>query len=118
MATFYIDTDNFSTATAVWEDSSLTIKAPDGFYSFSGIYRQQFDGFLLNVISCTPPPPPTIPCDEFSVETDASAVTLTYTDCTGEPVSVELEPSSSLVFCAQRGTVSAPGALVNIIGNC
>ena len=49
---YYIDTNNFSTATAVWSDSNLTIKAPDGFYSFSGTYRQQFDGFLLNVISC------------------------------------------------------------------
>lgn len=118
MATFYIDTDNFSTATAVWEDSSLTIKAPDGFYSFSGIYRQQFNGFLLNVISCVTPPPPVIPCDEYSVDTDESIITLVYTDCTGEPVSIELEPNSSFVFCAQRGTVSAPGALVNIIGNC
>ena len=52
MATFYIDTDNFSTATAVWEDPNLTIKAPDGFYSLNGIYRQQSNGILLIAFPC------------------------------------------------------------------
>lgn len=118
MATFYIDTNSFSTATAVWNDSNLTIKAPDGFYSFSGIYRQQLGGILLNVINCFPPPPPPIPCDEYSVDSFEETVNIEYTDCEGSPVSVELLPSTSTSFCAQRGSVSAPGGLINLIGNC
>jgi hypothetical protein len=51
-STYYIDTDNFSTATAVWTDVGLTTKAPDGFYSFGGDYRQQFEGFLTPISSC------------------------------------------------------------------
>jgi hypothetical protein len=51
-STYYIDTADFSTATAVWTDTALTTKAPDGYYSFGGNYRQQFEGLLLNVISC------------------------------------------------------------------
>jgi hypothetical protein len=58
-STYYIDTDNFSTATAVWTDTGLTTKAPDGYYSFGGSYRQQFNGLLQPIQSCeTPPPPP------------------------------------------------------------
>jgi hypothetical protein len=52
--TYYIDTSSFSTATSVWIDSSLTIKAPDGYYSFGGDYRQQFDGVLQNILACSP----------------------------------------------------------------
>lgn len=50
--TYYIDTDNFSTATAVWTDATLTTKAPDGYYSFGGNYRQQFSGLLTPIASC------------------------------------------------------------------
>jgi hypothetical protein len=50
--TYYIDTDSFSTATAVWTDSGLTTKAPDGYYSFGGNYRQQFNGLLQAIQSC------------------------------------------------------------------
>ena len=118
MATFYIDTNSFSTATAVWDDSNLTIKAPDGFYSFAGIYRQQLGGILLNVINCFAPPPPPIPCDEYSVDSSEETVNIEYTDCEGVPVSVELLPSSSTTFCAQRGSVNASGGIINLIGNC
>jgi hypothetical protein len=59
--TYYIDTDNFSTATAVWINSGLTTKAPDGYYSFGDNYRQQFEGLLLAITSCTAPPPPEDP---------------------------------------------------------
>ena len=30
--TYYIDTSTFASATAVWTDSLLTTKAPDGWY--------------------------------------------------------------------------------------
>jgi hypothetical protein len=52
ISTYYIDTNDFSTATSVWSDLNLTIKAPDGFYSFFGDYRQQLNGVLLTTISC------------------------------------------------------------------
>lgn len=51
---YYIDTNDFSTAASVWTDLNLTIKAPDGFYSFFGNYRQQLNGILLAIDSCTP----------------------------------------------------------------
>jgi hypothetical protein len=47
MATYYIDTDNLSTATSIWTDSNLTIKADDGFYQKDGVYRQMSGGELL-----------------------------------------------------------------------
>jgi hypothetical protein len=50
--TYYINTLNFSTATAVWINSSLTTKAPDGYYVFNGEYRQQVNGLLQTLTSC------------------------------------------------------------------
>lgn len=47
MATYYIDTDNLSTATSIWTDSNLTVKAADGFYQKDGVYRQMSGGELL-----------------------------------------------------------------------
>jgi hypothetical protein len=52
MATYYIDTDNLSTATSIWTDSSLTIKAADGFYQKDGFYRQMSGGELLFSTIC------------------------------------------------------------------
>ena len=49
---YYIDTAEFSTATAVWSNAALTTKAPDGYYSFGGNYRQQFSGGLLPSVVC------------------------------------------------------------------
>ena len=55
-STYYIDTNNFATATAVWTDESLTTKAPDGYYSFGGNYRQQDGGLLEPIESCSVEP--------------------------------------------------------------
>jgi hypothetical protein len=49
---YYIDTASFSDANAVWTNSTLTTKAPDGYYSFDGNYRQQLNGFLHPITSC------------------------------------------------------------------
>ena len=51
--TYYIDTTTFITATSVWLDGSLTILAPDGFYSVNGTYRQQVNGELLSTNVCS-----------------------------------------------------------------
>lgn len=50
---YYIDSNDFNTATSVYSDVALTIKAPDGYYSFSGVYRRQLFGDLQDVIPCT-----------------------------------------------------------------
>ncbi|WGK93788.1 MULTISPECIES: hypothetical protein [Flavobacterium] len=57
---YYIDTASFSTATAVWTDAALTTKAPDGYYSDTTNYRQQVNGLLQSVVSCTVPQGPSI----------------------------------------------------------
>lgn len=83
---YYIDSTSFSTATAVYTDELLTIKAPDGYYKFETGYREQLGGLLLNSIECTT----CIDCKQFGSfdyktgTTDATInITITYTDCWG-----------------------------------
>ena len=52
MSLYYINTESFATATAVYLDLELTTKAPDGYYSLSGVYRQQLFGTLRESIEC------------------------------------------------------------------
>jgi len=59
MATYYIDTNDFSTATSIWTNSNLTIKATDGFYQKDGFYRQMSGGELLPSTIC---PECSVPC--------------------------------------------------------
>lgn len=113
---YYIDTDSFSTATAIWSDSILTVKAPDGYYSSTGNYRQQLDGFLLDLIACPTIPP--IPCLEYLVQTDDFPALLEYSDCNGVPVSVDLTAFQSINVCAQEATIFATGATISLIGIC
>ena len=51
---YYIDTDSFTTATAVWTDSSLQTKAPNQFYQATSIVREQSAGLLLPSVTCAP----------------------------------------------------------------
>lgn len=52
MATYYIDTNSFATATSIWADANLTTKAPNGFYQKDGVYRQMSGGELLAPLNC------------------------------------------------------------------
>jgi hypothetical protein len=52
MAIYFIDSKNFSTATAVYTSSALTTKAADGFYQYCGVLRQQSGGLLTPALSC------------------------------------------------------------------
>ena len=52
MATRYIDSANFATASAVWTTAAKTVKAPDGWYSYCGIARQQSSGVLGPAFTC------------------------------------------------------------------
>ena len=48
----YINSDNFLTATAVYDDVDLTILSPDGYYQFGGNYRRQLSGVLSSSVIC------------------------------------------------------------------
>lgn len=52
MPTRYIDSTDFSTASAVWDSPAKTNKAPNQWYSFCGIARQQVSGALGPVFIC------------------------------------------------------------------
>lgn len=57
-STYYIDSNTFDTAKSVYVDIALTTKAPDGYYSFSGVYRKQLFGKLQAVTTCEGLPVP------------------------------------------------------------
>ena len=46
----FIDSSDFLTATAVYNDQDLTTKAADGYYNSNGLYREQLNGLLLSLI--------------------------------------------------------------------
>tara|TARA_B110000977_G_scaffold111511_1_gene144651 strand:- start:735 stop:1199 length:465 start_codon:yes stop_codon:yes gene_type:complete len=48
----YINSDDFDTATGIYNDVNLTILAPDGFYQSGGRYRQQLLGILGPSLAC------------------------------------------------------------------
>lgn len=52
MATYYLDTDSLATATGIWTNANLTVKAGDGFYQKDGVYRQISGGELLSPQTC------------------------------------------------------------------
>lgn len=49
---YYLDSNSFTTATAIYTDADLTTKAPDGLYQNCGVYRYQYDGFLQDPTTC------------------------------------------------------------------
>ena len=51
-ATYYLDAETFTEASAVYTDSELTTLAPDGFYSDSNVSREQLNGELLPAVEC------------------------------------------------------------------
>ena len=51
-ATFYIDTDSFATATAVYTDATLQTKAANQFYQTGNSVREQSSGALLPAQTC------------------------------------------------------------------
>jgi len=51
-STYYLDAADLATATAVYLNSSLSLIAPDGFYSDGTISREQSSGVLLTEQNC------------------------------------------------------------------
>jgi len=79
---YYIDSPTFDTATAVFTDANLTIKATDGFYKFGTAYREQLGGILLNSVQCTT----CIDCKKlasFYYKGSHINAVVTYVDCQG-----------------------------------
>jgi hypothetical protein len=52
MPQFYIDSTDFSTATAIYSDALCTTPAQDGYYASCGVVRQQLNGTLLPYTEC------------------------------------------------------------------
>ena len=52
LGTYCFDGLNFSQASALYTDSTLTTLSPDGWYSQANIIRQQLNGVLLNAQTC------------------------------------------------------------------
>lgn len=119
---YYIDSPTFSTATAVFIDDLLTVKAPDGYYKFGSGYREQLGGVLLNSIECTT----CIDCKEFvSFEyktgsgPGTTSRTLSYIDCWGYTHTLQFDdlPSTygaqSVVsvgsLCVKDGSIISTG---------
>lgn len=51
-STYYLNGPSLSSSTTIYSDSSLTIIAPDGFYSDGVISREQVSGILLPAVPC------------------------------------------------------------------
>jgi hypothetical protein len=51
-ATFYLDSDDFITASSVYSDIMLTVLAPDGLYQDCGVFRFQSNGVLGAPTTC------------------------------------------------------------------
>jgi hypothetical protein len=121
--TYYIDTADFSTATAVWTNTSLTTKAPDGYYSFGGNYRQQFEGLLLPIESCSTPP---IDCFNYEMVGTSDGpgcvgyVNYSYTDCNGVlQIGASFSTSVTEYVCAQSTpTITCGSASITNLGAC
>lgn len=117
-STYYIDTPDFSTATAAWTDIALTTKAPDGYYSFGGNYRQQLSGVLLPIVSCSATPSG---CTSYTVNTTSSSgQSYSYTACDGTPTDGLIGGVGGYdadTFCAQNGTVVLTGPELTLTTN-
>ena len=88
-STYYLDSGDLATATAVYLDLALTVLAPDGFYSDGTISREQYLGVLLSEENCNcgcvcytvnyiGPPPIEFP--------STGIVNFSYINCSGVPM--------------------------------
>ena len=77
----YIDAPDFATATAVYDDITLTSKSADGVYKYNSQYRVQLNGLLGPLFDCPSCITPTLieVCYDPSSENEACC------NCQGEP---------------------------------
>ena len=98
-ATFYMDTDSFETATALWTDATLHTKAADQFYQLGNLVRQQ-DGGLLSASTTCEACGTAIPL----CSSTTSVVDLCCTGCTYSSYSSSLMKSTRGEACALSQT--------------
>lgn len=110
----YIDSNDFLTASAVFDDVSLTIPSSDGYYQIDGIYRQQVSGLLLSGSSLCES------CDgqdlRYNVTSGSdlccvSGTIFTYYFSPGDSFT---DPSTTLMYSDQALTTLAPDGFYNI----
>lgn len=99
-STYYLDAADLSTATAVYLNSSLSLIAPDGFYSDGTIYREQSSGVLLTEQNCN--------CEGelFLAYRSAGSPTNTGTLCSTEIPETSFYLSNSSCIIAPSGTMA------------
>lgn len=83
---FYIDSTIFANANRVYTEAGLNVVAPDGYYVFGGVYRQQVNGNLL---------PETAVCPECEATTTTSTTTSTTTTSTTTSTTTTTQPPTS-----------------------
>jgi hypothetical protein len=113
-STYYIDSDQFSSATGVWLDELQTELAPDGLYLLDGTYRQLLSGVLLDPVPCTG-----CGCECYTVtyvEPSGAVEGITefsYFNCEGVLVNSEVgdgeSAPTSLDVCAKENSITLTG---------
>jgi hypothetical protein len=104
---------------------------PDGWYftdqsSGDGIVYQVVGGVITQINSCFPTTTTTstaYPCKSYTaVKSTVGVVTVTFTDCTGAPASVNVGLAgggpSSVTFCARCCITTPVGVTLTNNGNC
>jgi hypothetical protein len=118
MATYYIDTNDFATATSIWTNSNLTVKAANGFYQKDGVYRQMSGGELLPAQNC---PECFYPFDSSvmaanSTNACSSEITETYYFENVDGGVGETEPEiGDLVFSDDEGTTPLAAGFYKVV---
>ena len=115
---FYIDSEDFATATAVWTDESQTTLAADGYYSYLGVYRQLLSGVLLDDVVC-----PDCVCyvwviDAGPIDVAAGGLYANYIKCNGAFTVETFESVRTFEICVTSGDIpifntTAPGGIVD-----
>lgn len=92
---FYIDSTIFANATRVYTENNLTVVAPDGFYVFGGVYREQVDGNLLPGTAVCPECEATTTTTSTTTSTTTTSTTTTLPPTTEPTTSTTTEPTTT-----------------------
>jgi len=118
MATYYLDTNSLATATGIWTNANLTVKAANGFYQKDGVYRQMSGGELLSVQIC---PECFFAFGSSVVQTTSSAacssaITQTYYFSNVDGGVGETEPEiGDIVYSDSGGTTLLPTGFYKLV---
>lgn len=103
----------------VFIDSSGTSPLANGFYLINNVAApnkviEVENGIVVAITECLE-----VSCLEYFAEAVGNSGTVSYIDCSGNPVTFSLNTSETLGFCAEQDTVSFTGSIIiGLIGNC